>query len=131
MKKAMYKKPVVSFVETELFEDVTAECWANPHLYCLVDPYDECQDTVPAGQKYISDANYADLVGFTATNNGCNATMKDQVQAYLKANYGPAAAGAKPHYLTDEEIDTIMSSGGGNMGTSLKTSEYIVKVRSM
>lgn len=127
MKKEMYEKPQLTFVETELFEDVTPECWANPSLYCLVDPTDECKD-IPG--PYTSDNNYADLGGFKATANGCNANMKSKVVTYLKEHYGSPEKTGKPHYLSDEDIDTILASGGGNDGTSLKESIYIKQVRS-
>lgn len=131
MKREVYEKPVVTFVETELFEDVAAECWAKPSLYLLVDPTDECEDWYKEhGGRYYSDANYADLKDFTSTNGGCNKEMKDNVQNYLKEHYGSTTATGTHHYLTDEDITRIMSSGGGNMGTSLRTSEYIQQVRS-
>lgn len=123
MKK--YESPKLLFNELETFEDIAAECWAKPSLYKLVDP-----DLVDGS----SQASY-DLAGFTTTNNGCNPTMKDKVIEYLKETDGwykdgvDSGTTSNPT-LSDEDINIIMSSGGGNMGTSLKTSPYIIKVRS-
>lgn len=114
--KLKYESPKMVFTKTELFENVAARCWAQPSLYCLVDPTDEDD---------CNRANYADLADFTATSNGCNAKMKDQVKQYLRDNYGTGA-----HHLTESDITIIMKSGGGNEGTSLQTSQYIIKVRS-
>lgn len=112
-----YERPKMFFVKTELFENVANECWANPSLYCLIDPTDEDE---------CGHANYADLASFMGSANGCNQKMKEAVQSYLVQNYGTGTG----HYLTDQDIYDIMSSGGGNMGTPLKESKYIQKVRS-
>ena len=117
MEKTTYESPKMVFVKTQLFENVADECWANPSLYYLIDPTDE---------DNCGKADYVDLGGITTTNNGCNQKMKNVVQNYLIQNYGTGTG----HYLTNEDIDEIMSSGGGNMGTALKTSKYIQKVRS-
>lgn len=122
MRDANYKKPKMTFMQTQMFESVAAECWANASLYCLVDPTDDDG----CGGKNVN-MQYADLADFTTTSSGCNKDMKDLVMNYLKTTYGP---GTGDHYLTDADINTIMSSGGGNMGTSLKTSQYIIQVRS-
>lgn len=114
--KLKYESPKMVFTKTELFENVAAECWAKPSLYCLVDPTDEDD---------CGRANYADLADFTATSNGCNEKMKNAVKQHLESHYGTG-----DHHLTESDITTIMDSGGGNMGTPLKTSEYIIKVRS-
>lgn len=134
MKKANYESPKMVFTRTELFENVAEECWANPSLYCLVDPTDEDEN---AGKN--CNLQYADLVGFAgkANGNGCNDKMKKSVSDYLILNYGPSSEFAKTgHWLTGSytepgtDIYTIMESGGGNLGTPLKTSDYIHKVRS-
>lgn len=119
MKSEIYEKPRMIFVTTELFENVASECWAKPNLYCLVDPTDEdgCGNT-----------KYADLVNCTITGNGCNNNTKEALKNYLRATYG--AGSGNPHYLTEDDITTIMSSGGGNEGTALKESQYIDQVRS-
>lgn len=133
MKTSIYESPKMVFAKTELFENVAAECWANPSLYCLVDPTDEDKEL---GNN--CNLKYADLANFTTTSNGCNNTMKEAVKKYLKDNYGPDSDFGKTngHYLTggstgdQGDIEMIMASGGGNEGTSLKTSQYIWKVRS-
>ena len=121
MKKLTYESPELVFTKTELFENVAEQCWANASLYCLVDPSDEdgCNDSML----------YADLKNFVPKGNGCNANMMNEIRAYLLSNYGEGKTG-KDHYLTDDDINTIFKSGGGNDGTPLKTSEYIIKVRS-
>lgn len=117
-KENSYESPKMTFVKTELFEDVAAECWAKPSLYCLVDPTDEdkCGHT-----------KYADLVNCTINNGGCNNNTKNAVKDYLRETFGP---GTGAHYLTEDDITTIMQSGQGNEGTALKESQYIDQVRS-
>ena len=115
--KREYASPRMVFVRTQLFETVANECWANPALYCLVDPTDE---------DACGNAAYADLGAFGEIANGCNQKMKDAVWQYLTTHFGTGTG----HHLTDEEIYEIMNSGGGNMGTALKTSSYIQRVRS-
>ncbi|WP_300627019.1 hypothetical protein [uncultured Thomasclavelia sp.] len=118
-KENSYESPRMTFVKTELFEDVAAECWAKPSLYCLVDPTDEDE---------CGHAKYADLINCTIEGNGCNNNTKKQLVDYLTKTYGPASG--KTHYLTPNDINTIMASGGGNDGTSLSESQYIDQVRS-
>lgn len=129
MKK--YESPDLVFVETELFEDVAAECWANPSLYMLVDPTDE--DKSEGGSCMSSNGNmrYVDLVGFkdSTNGNGCNGSMKGKVESYVLNHYGKATE-KRGHYMTESDIKTVMASGGGNDGTSLKDSNYVFKVRS-
>ena len=118
MKTETYESPKMNFVKTELFENVAAECWAKPSLYCLVDPTDEdgCGKT-----------KYADLADCPIEGNGCNNNTKNQLKDYLNATYGQ---GTGAHWLTEKDITTIMNSGGGNEGTSLHKSQYIDQVRS-
>lgn len=52
---------------------------------------------------------------------------KQQLKDYLHHTYG---SGTGTHYLTENDITTIMTSGGGNEGTSLHESQYIDQVRS-
>ena len=118
MKTETYESPKMNFVKTELFENVAAECWAKPSLYCLVDPTDE---------DSCGSAKYADLVNCTIEGNGCNSNTKNQLKDYLKYTYGPET---NTHYLTEDDITTIMQSGGGNEGTALHESQYIDQVRS-
>ena len=119
MKTTTYETPKMSFVETELFENVAAQCWAKPSLYRLVDPTDE---------DNCGNAKYADLIGFTSEGNGCNNSMKTALKDYLRLTYGQNSGNS--HYLTENDIQTIMDSGGGNEGTSLKESQYIEQIRS-
>ena len=120
-KNEIYEKPKMVFVTTELFENVADECWAKPSLYCLVDPTDEdgCGNT-----------KYADLVNLplSSNGNGCNNNTKNALKQYLRDNYGPGQG--RQHYLTEDDIATIMNSGGGNEGTPLKESQFIDQVRS-
>ena len=50
MKKETYESPKMVFIKTELYENVAAECWAKPSLYCLVDPTDD--DNCGGNMKY-------------------------------------------------------------------------------
>ena len=118
MKKETYESPKMVFIKTELYENVAAECWAKPSLYCLVDPTDE------DGCGYTK---YADLADCTIEGNGCNNNTKSQLKDYLRTTYGQ---GTGSHFLTEEDITAIMNSGGGNEGTPLKESQYIDQVRS-
>lgn len=119
MKTETYESPKMNFVKTELFENVAAECWAKPSLYCLVDPTDEdsCGNT-----------KYADLANCTIEGNGCNDKTKTQLKDYLRETYGEA--NGRTHFLTEDDITKIMVSGGGNEGTALNESEWIDQVRS-
>ncbi len=119
MKKTTYESPTAVFVKTELFENVADQCWANARLYCLIDPTDEdgCGNT-----------RYADLANFVPSQTGCNADTIAEIKNYLWQNYGSGAHIG--HYLTEDDIDKIMKSGGGNDGQPLKSSPYIQKVRS-
>ncbi len=119
MKTETYESPKMNFVKTELFENVAAECWAKPSLYCLVDPTDE---------DGCGNAKYADLADCVISGNGCNNNTKNQLKDYLRATYGEA--NGRTHFLTEQDITTIMNSGGGNEGTSLSESQYIDQVRS-
>ncbi len=119
MKKETYESPKMVFVKTELYENVAAECWAKPSLYCLTDPTDE------DGCGYTK---YADLAGFPVQSNGCNNNTKNALREYLRDTYGPNSGNT--HYLTEQDIDKIMASGGGNDGTPLSESDYIDQVRS-
>lgn len=127
-KNVTYESPKLTFVKTELFENVAAECWAKPSLYCLEDPTDE-DDCLRKDQDTHGIMSYADLADYSIETNGCNDTQKTAVKNYLTTHYGTTTE-TRGHYLTDADITTIMSSGGGNMGTSLTTSEWIHKVRS-
>ncbi|MFQ6793980.1 MAG: hypothetical protein ACLRT4_14560 [Thomasclavelia sp.] len=118
-KENVYESPEMAFVSTELFEDVAAECWAKPSLYCLVDPTDEDD---------CGNVKYADLANCTINENGCNNNTKNALKKYLYNTFGPNTGNS--HYLTEMDISTIMSSGGGNEGTALKESQYIDQVRS-
>ena len=118
-KENVYESPEMTFVSTELFEDVAAECWAKPSLYCLVDPTDE---------DGCGNAKYADLANFTITSNGCNDTTINELKKYLTQTFGPGEG--RTHYLTADDINTILKSGGGNSGQPLHESQYIDQVRS-
>ena len=118
MKTETYESPKMNFVKTELFENVAAECWAKPSLYCLVDPTDE---------DGCGNAKYADLADCVISGNGCNDKTKNQLKEYLQRTFGP---GTGTHFLAEQDITTIMNSGGGNEGTSLHESQYIDQVRS-
>lgn len=59
--------------------------------------------------------------------NGCNNNTKNQLKDYLNATYGQRTG---THWLTEQDITTIMNSGGGNEGTALQESQYIDQVRS-
>lgn len=121
MKKETYESPKMVFIKTELYENVAAECWAKPSLYCLVDPTDD--DNCGGNMKY------ADLAGFPIeSQNGCNKETKAALKGYLKEIYGPNSGNG--HFLSDDDITMIMNSGGGNEGTSLHESQYIDQVRS-
>lgn len=118
MKTETYESPKMIFVKTELFENVAGECWAKPSQYCLVDPTDE---------DGCGNAKYADLVNCSITAGGCNNNTKEALKDYLRLTYG---ANTGNHYLTEQDIETIMNSGGGNQGTALKESQWIDQVRS-
>ncbi|MBQ7432695.1 MAG: hypothetical protein IJV50_04420 [Lachnospiraceae bacterium] len=119
MKKTTYESPTAVFVKTELFENVADQCWANARLYCLVDPSDE---------ENLGNTRYADLANFVPSQTGCNADTIEEIKNYLRQNYGYGARTGS--YLTENDISTIIKSGGGSDGQPLKTSKYIQKVRS-
>lgn len=127
-KNKTYETPKLTFVQTELFENVAAECWANPSLYCLKDPTDDDNCGFPGGIDADAEMMYADLAAYNSGLTGCNADQMEYLKNYLAEMYGQKSGRA--HYLTSDDIATIMKSGGGNDGTPLKESSYIYKVRS-
>lgn len=100
-----YESPKLKFEELQLFENVAEKCWADPNQYILIDPT-------------TKDSSF-NLSGLPI-KNGCNDIQKQNIIDHLKKTDE-----YKLGTLTDDDIDTILDSGGGNMGTPLKTSQYI------
>lgn len=128
-KNETYVSPKLTFVKTELFENVAAECWANPTLYCLEDPTDDDKCGFPGltEDQASMKMRYADLKDYPTTTNGCNKTQIDGVKTYLRTTYGP---GTGAHYLTDKDIDTIFASSGTTDAQNLNAQGFIHQVRS-
>lgn len=124
-KREQYVKPMLEFGETDIFEDVTPECWSKPYLYRFVDPTDE--DECGWTKK---DSNYGDLSGMRdeKLGNGCNPTQQNAIVNWMVNKYGSGEG----HHFTKEDVETIMKSAGGSNGQNFNgQTDYVIKERSV